>query len=79
MEEQEDQEPPQEQAHQEQAGPSEQPSMRDLMQVLQRIEQNQESMNNRFQRFEETQSRMDRRIQRIERHMNVNEEENEDQ
>ncbi|MED6137256.1 hypothetical protein PIB30_063414 [Stylosanthes scabra] len=54
IEEQEDQEPPQEQAHQEQAGPSEQPSMRDLMQVLQRIEQNQESMNNRFQRFEET-------------------------
>ncbi|MED6201603.1 hypothetical protein PIB30_096660 [Stylosanthes scabra] len=66
-------------------GPSsqEQPSMSDLMQVLQSIEQN---IDQRFQRIEDNQTsmdgrlqRMDRRLQRMERHMNIQEEEDEDQ
>ncbi|MED6204528.1 hypothetical protein PIB30_009804 [Stylosanthes scabra] len=47
---------PQEEA---QAGPSEQPSMRDLMQMIQSLGQN---MDNRFQRIEDNQTRMDRRF-----------------
>ncbi|MED6153510.1 hypothetical protein PIB30_102643 [Stylosanthes scabra] len=58
----EQQEPP---PPQEQAGPSEQPSMRDIMQVLQRIERKQ--------------ARMDRRLHRIEQYMEIEEDEDEDQ
>ncbi|MED6190873.1 hypothetical protein PIB30_110269, partial [Stylosanthes scabra] len=67
-EEQQEPPPPQEQAPQEQApqaGPSEQPSMRDIMQVLQRIERKQ--------------ARMDRRLHRIEQYMEIEEDEDEDQ
>ncbi|MED6111348.1 hypothetical protein PIB30_051560 [Stylosanthes scabra] len=54
----------------------EEPSMSDLMQVLQSIEQN---MDQRFQRIEDNQTRMDRRLQRMERHMRIQEDEDEDQ
>ncbi|MED6141926.1 hypothetical protein PIB30_108329 [Stylosanthes scabra] len=54
----------------------EQPSMSDLMQVLQSIEQN---MDQRFQRIEDNQTRMDRRLQRMERQMGIQEDEDEDQ
>ncbi|MED6215137.1 hypothetical protein PIB30_110445 [Stylosanthes scabra] len=64
-EEQQEPPPPQEQAPQEQVGPSEQPSMRDIMQVLQRIERKQ--------------ARMDRRLHRIEQYMEIKEDEDEDQ
>ncbi|MED6142142.1 hypothetical protein PIB30_110619 [Stylosanthes scabra] len=64
-EEQQEPPPPQEQAPQEQAGPSEQPSMRDIMQVLQRIERKQ--------------ARIDRRLHRIEKYMEIEEDEDEDQ
>ncbi|MED6214755.1 hypothetical protein PIB30_106421 [Stylosanthes scabra] len=64
-EEQQEPPPPQEQAPQEQAGPSEQPSMRDIMRVLQRIERKQ--------------ARMDRRLHRIEQYMEIEEDEDEDQ
>ncbi|MED6129337.1 hypothetical protein PIB30_106956 [Stylosanthes scabra] len=64
-EEQQEPPPPQEQAPQEQAGPSEQPSMRDIMQFLQRIERKQ--------------ARMDRRLHRIEQYMEIEEDEDEDQ
>ncbi|MED6121373.1 hypothetical protein PIB30_029625 [Stylosanthes scabra] len=61
-------------------GPSsschEEPTMSDLMQVLQSIEQN---MDQRFQRIEDNQTRMDRRLQRMERHMRIQEDEDEDQ
>ncbi|MED6139511.1 hypothetical protein PIB30_084522 [Stylosanthes scabra] len=64
-EEQQEPPPPQEQAPQEQAGPSEQPSMRYIMQVLQRIERKQ--------------ARMDKRLHRIEQYMEIEEDEDEDQ
>ncbi|MED6141660.1 hypothetical protein PIB30_105654, partial [Stylosanthes scabra] len=64
-EEQQEPPPPQEQAPQEQVGPSEQPSMRDIMQVLQRIERKQ--------------ARMDRRLHRIEQYMEIEEDGDEDQ
>ncbi|MED6215186.1 hypothetical protein PIB30_110910, partial [Stylosanthes scabra] len=64
-EEQQEPPPPQEQAPQEQAGPSEQPSTRDIMQVLQRIERKQ--------------ARMDRRLHRIEQYMEIEKDEDEDQ
>ncbi|MED6127428.1 hypothetical protein PIB30_088039 [Stylosanthes scabra] len=74
--------PPQEQ----EAGPSEQPSMRDMMEILQRMELNQQNMENRFQGFEQGQERMDRqfqrmnrRLQRIEQSMGIHQEEDEDQ
>ncbi|MED6187273.1 hypothetical protein PIB30_074858 [Stylosanthes scabra] len=61
-------------------GPSssshEEPTMSDLMQVLQSIEQN---MDQRFQRIEDNQTRMDRRLQRMERHMRIQEDEDKDQ
>ncbi|MED6118997.1 hypothetical protein PIB30_007887 [Stylosanthes scabra] len=57
--EEQDQEPQQE----DQVGPSEQSSMRDLMQMIQSLGQN---MDNRFQRIEENQTKMDRRLRRIE-------------
>ncbi|MED6225833.1 hypothetical protein PIB30_097513, partial [Stylosanthes scabra] len=63
-EEQQETPPPQEQAPQEQAGPSEQPSMRDIMQVLRRIERKQ--------------ARMDRRLHRIEQYMEIEEDEDQD-
>ncbi|MED6150694.1 hypothetical protein PIB30_074903 [Stylosanthes scabra] len=52
------------------------PTMSDLMQVLQSIEQN---MDQRFQRIEDNQTRMDRRLQRMEHHMRIQEDEDEDQ
>ncbi|MED6195397.1 hypothetical protein PIB30_037496 [Stylosanthes scabra] len=57
---------------QNQVGPLQQPSMLDLMQVLQRIEQNQERMNRHLQR-------VDRRIYKIEQHLEIEEDEDEDQ
>ncbi|MED6160205.1 hypothetical protein PIB30_049186 [Stylosanthes scabra] len=54
----------------------EEPTMSDLMQVLQSIEQN---MDQRFQRIEDNQTRMDRRLQRMERYMRIQEDEDEDQ
>ncbi|MED6175111.1 hypothetical protein PIB30_075383 [Stylosanthes scabra] len=76
LEEQEHEEEDQEPQEEAQAGPSEQPSMRDLMQMIQSLGQN---MDNRFQRIEDNQTRMDRRLQRMERHMNIQEGEDEDQ
>ncbi|MED6135559.1 hypothetical protein PIB30_047629 [Stylosanthes scabra] len=74
--------PPQEQ----EAGPSEQSSMRDMMEILQRMELNQQNLDNRFQSFEQGQERMDRqfqrmnrRLQRIEQSMGIHQEEDEDQ
>ncbi|MED6190409.1 hypothetical protein PIB30_105692 [Stylosanthes scabra] len=67
MEEGEEQQPPpppQEQAPQEQAGPSEQPSMRDMMQVLLRIEQNQANMDTHL-------TRVDQRLSRIEQYLEI--------
>ncbi|MED6153616.1 hypothetical protein PIB30_103843 [Stylosanthes scabra] len=59
-EEEEQAPPPQAQEQQEdQAGPSEQPSMRDMMQVLLRIEQNQANMDTHL-------TRVDQRLSRIE-------------
>ncbi|MED6172412.1 hypothetical protein PIB30_049815 [Stylosanthes scabra] len=81
-EEQEAPPPPQEQ----EAGPSEQPSMRDMMEILQRMELNQQSLDNCFQSFEQGQEcmdrqfqRMNRRLQRIKRQNNIQEDEDEDQ
>ncbi|MED6139787.1 hypothetical protein PIB30_087241 [Stylosanthes scabra] len=59
-------------SHEPQAGPSQQPSMLDLMHVLQRIEQNQDRMDRRFQCF-------DRRLHRIEQYLEIEEDEDEDQ
>ncbi|MED6116913.1 hypothetical protein PIB30_104773, partial [Stylosanthes scabra] len=72
-EDQEQQEPPapQEQAPQEQAGPSEQPSMRDMMQVLLRIEQNQADMDTHL-------TRVDQRLSRIEQYLDIDEDEDQD-
>ncbi|MED6166532.1 hypothetical protein PIB30_110262 [Stylosanthes scabra] len=59
--------PPQEQAPQEQAGPSEppsdQPSLRDIMQAIQNMELN---MNQRMDKIEKNQARMLRKIRRVE-------------
>ncbi|MED6141214.1 hypothetical protein PIB30_101029, partial [Stylosanthes scabra] len=71
MEEEEAPQAPQP-SHEAQAGPSQQPSMLDLMHVLQRIEQNQDSMGRRFQR-------VDRRLHRIEQYLEIKEDEDEDQ
>ncbi|MED6172925.1 hypothetical protein PIB30_054402 [Stylosanthes scabra] len=60
------------QVPQDQAGPSQQSSMLDLMPVLQRIEQNQERMDCRFQS-------VDRRLHRIKQHLEIEEDENENQ
>ncbi|MED6205721.1 hypothetical protein PIB30_020339 [Stylosanthes scabra] len=83
MEHEEQQQPPLFEA---QAGSSEQPSMRDMMEILQRMELNQQSLDNRFDSFEQGQERMDRqlqrlnsRIQRIEHKLEIDEVENEDQ
>ncbi|MED6209450.1 hypothetical protein PIB30_054771 [Stylosanthes scabra] len=59
-------------SHEAQAGPSQQPSMLDLMHVLQRIEQNQDRMDRRFQR-------VDRRLHPIEQYLEIEEDEDEDQ
>ncbi|MED6200202.1 hypothetical protein PIB30_082818 [Stylosanthes scabra] len=59
-------------SHEAQAGPSQQPSMLDLMHVLQRIEQNQDRMDRRFQR-------VDRRLHWIEQYLEIEEYEDEDQ
>ncbi|MED6172654.1 hypothetical protein PIB30_052058 [Stylosanthes scabra] len=74
--EQEQEEQAQEPQEEAQVGPSEQPSMRDLMQMIQSLGQN---MDDRFQRIEDNQTRIDRRLQRMERHMNIQEKEDEDQ
>ncbi|MED6128930.1 hypothetical protein PIB30_102838 [Stylosanthes scabra] len=70
-EEQQPPPPPQEQAPQEQAGPSEQPSMRDMMQVLLRIEQNQANMDTHL-------TRVDQRLSRIEQYLEIDEDEDQD-
>ncbi|MED6224158.1 hypothetical protein PIB30_081138 [Stylosanthes scabra] len=70
-EEQQPPPPPQEQAPQEQAGPSEQPSMRDMMQVLLRIEQNQANMDIHL-------TRVDQRLSRIEQYLEIDEYEDQD-
>ncbi|MED6164670.1 hypothetical protein PIB30_092385, partial [Stylosanthes scabra] len=59
-------------SHEAQAGPSQQPSMLDLMHVLQRIEQNQDCMDLRFQR-------VGRRLHRIEQYLEIEEDEDKDQ
>ncbi|MED6135854.1 hypothetical protein PIB30_050573 [Stylosanthes scabra] len=59
-------------SHEPQAGPFQQPSMLDLMHVLQRIEQNQDRMDRRFQI-------VDRRLHRIEQYLEIEEDEDEDQ
>ncbi|MED6165110.1 hypothetical protein PIB30_096495 [Stylosanthes scabra] len=58
--------------HEAQVGSSQQPSMLDLMHVLQRIEQNQDRMDRRFQR-------VDRRLHRIEQYLEIEKDEGEDQ
>ncbi|MED6166635.1 hypothetical protein PIB30_111240 [Stylosanthes scabra] len=71
-EEEEQAPPPQDQEQQEdQAGPSEEPSMRDMMQVLSRIEQNQANMDTHL-------TRVDRRLSRIERYLEIDEDEDQD-
>ncbi|MED6153583.1 hypothetical protein PIB30_103508 [Stylosanthes scabra] len=70
-EEQQPPPPPQEQAPQEQAGPSEQPSMRDMMQVLLRIEQNQANMDTHL-------TRVDQRLSRIEQYLEIDEDKDQD-
>ncbi|MED6198248.1 hypothetical protein PIB30_064333 [Stylosanthes scabra] len=59
-------------SHEPQASPSQQPSMLDLMHVLQRIEQNQDRMDHQFQS-------VDRRLHRIEQYLEIEEDEDEDQ
>ncbi|MED6184098.1 hypothetical protein PIB30_044159 [Stylosanthes scabra] len=59
-------------SHEAQVGSSQQPSMLDLMHVLQRIEQNQDCMNRWFQR-------VDRRLHWIEQYLEIEENEDEDQ
>ncbi|MED6158402.1 hypothetical protein PIB30_032481 [Stylosanthes scabra] len=59
--EEEAQEPPP-QAQEDQAGPSEKPSMSDLMRVLQNMEQN---MNQRFKGIEDNQAHLDQQIQNL--------------
>ncbi|MED6139036.1 hypothetical protein PIB30_080057 [Stylosanthes scabra] len=66
MDEYEEQQTPQEQA-----GPSEQPSMRDMMQVLLRIEQNQANMDTHL-------TRVDQRLSRIEQYLEIDEDEDQD-
>ncbi|MED6129637.1 hypothetical protein PIB30_109877, partial [Stylosanthes scabra] len=64
--------PPQAQEQQEdQAGPSEQPSMRDMMQVLLRIEQNQANMDTHL-------TRVDQRLSRIEQYFEIDEDKDQD-
>ncbi|MED6165495.1 hypothetical protein PIB30_100013 [Stylosanthes scabra] len=70
-EEQQPPPPPQEQAPQEQVGPSEQPSMRDMMQVLLRIEQIQANMDTHL-------TRVDQRLSRIEQYLEIDEDEDQD-
>ncbi|MED6214790.1 hypothetical protein PIB30_106761 [Stylosanthes scabra] len=71
-EEEEQAPPPQAQEQQkDQAGPSEQPSMRDMMQVLLRIEQNQANMDTHL-------TRVDQRLSRIEQYLEINEDEDQD-
>ncbi|MED6141353.1 hypothetical protein PIB30_102575, partial [Stylosanthes scabra] len=69
------QQAPQDQAGQSeqehQAGPSEQPSMRDMMQVLLRIEQHQANMHTHL-------TRVDQRLSRIEQHLEIDEDEDQD-
>ncbi|MED6178395.1 hypothetical protein PIB30_107191 [Stylosanthes scabra] len=66
---QQDQAGPHEQEHQ--AGPSEHPSMRDMMQVLLRIEQNQANMDTHL-------TRVDQRLSRIEQYLKIEEDEDQD-
>ncbi|MED6165746.1 hypothetical protein PIB30_102515 [Stylosanthes scabra] len=66
-EEEEQAPPPQAQEPQEdQAGPSEQPSMRDIMEILQRMEINQQNLSQQIQSLQQEQGRMRRSIRRIE-------------
>ncbi|MED6116659.1 hypothetical protein PIB30_102298 [Stylosanthes scabra] len=66
-EEEEQAPPPQAQEPQEdQAGPSEQPSMRDMMEILQRMEINQQNLSQQIQSLQQEQGRMRRSIRRIE-------------
>ncbi|MED6129054.1 hypothetical protein PIB30_103974, partial [Stylosanthes scabra] len=69
------QQAPQDQAGQSeqehQAGPSEQPLMRDMMQVLLRIEQHQANMDTHL-------TRVDQRLSRIEQHLEIDEDEDQD-
>ncbi|MED6213513.1 hypothetical protein PIB30_094134, partial [Stylosanthes scabra] len=59
--------PPQAQEPQEdQPGPSEQPSMRDMMEILQRMEINQQNLSQQIQSLKQEQGRMRRSIRRIE-------------
>ncbi|MED6129586.1 hypothetical protein PIB30_109305 [Stylosanthes scabra] len=69
------QQAPQDQASQSkqehQAGPSEQPSIRDIMQVLLRIEQHQANMDTHL-------TRVDQRLSRVEQHLEIDEDEDQD-
>ncbi|MED6214866.1 hypothetical protein PIB30_107588 [Stylosanthes scabra] len=65
-EEEEQAPPPQAQEPQEdQAGPSEQPSIRDMMEILQRMEINQQNLSQQIQSLQQEQGRMRRSIRRI--------------
>ncbi|MED6189987.1 hypothetical protein PIB30_101331, partial [Stylosanthes scabra] len=66
---QQDQAGPHEQEHQ--AGHSEHPSMRDMMQVLLRIEQNQANIDTHL-------TRVDQRLSRIEQYLKIDEDEDQD-
>ncbi|MED6189623.1 hypothetical protein PIB30_097849 [Stylosanthes scabra] len=62
-EEEEQAPPPQAQEPQEdQAGPSEQPSMRDMMKILQRMEINQQNLSQQIHSLQQEQGRMRRSI-----------------
>ncbi|MED6202395.1 hypothetical protein PIB30_104928 [Stylosanthes scabra] len=71
--EEEEQAPPRQaqEPQEDQAGPSEQPSMRDMMQVLLRIEQNQANMDTHL-------TRVDQRLSRIEQYLEIDEDEDQD-
>ncbi|MED6189375.1 hypothetical protein PIB30_095463 [Stylosanthes scabra] len=59
--------PPQAQEPQEdQAGPFKQPSIRDMMEILQRLEINQQNLSQQIQSLQQEQGRMRRSIRRIE-------------
>ncbi|MED6176391.1 hypothetical protein PIB30_087802 [Stylosanthes scabra] len=66
-EEEEQAPPPQAQGPQEdQVGPFEQPSMRDMMEILQRMEIDQQNLSQQIQSLQQEQGRMRRSIRRIE-------------
>ncbi|MED6219440.1 hypothetical protein PIB30_035843 [Stylosanthes scabra] len=81
-EEEEEQAPPPQppQASQDQAGPSEEPSMRDMMAILQRLELNQQNLVQGFHTIQQEQTRIKRSVRRMEAYLfSEDEDEDEDQ